>query len=235
VQAWSGIRSGCGVRHSRGRHRQRQVRWWPGTDVSAALAIVHAVTSSDHLLDLIRNTPEIDLLLRSSFGFDIHRKHYGEGLRLASGAPLEVIAGESAGGAYLLCAEQNGRRPVVFASSEGEGGLLAGDLTDALEIIIGLEWHDCLSFSGGGDVEVMQISAQHLERSRNKYNPEIDNEATQVAAALSLRILPVTDLVVRLQAAASKTEPDYVVTDEDGQAFGPLFGDQVEPRQGGWG
>lgn len=193
------------------------------------------MTSSDHLLDLIRNTPEIDLLLRSSFGFDIHRKHYGEGLRLASGAPLEVIAGESAGGAYLLCAEQNGRRPVVFASSEGEGGLLAGDLTDALEIIIGLEWHDCLSFSGGGDVEVMQISAQHLERSRNKYNPEIDNEATQVAAALSLRILPVTDLVVRLQAAASKTEPDYVVTDEDGQAFGPLFGDQVEPRQGGWG
>ncbi|MCX4458233.1 hypothetical protein OG585_37535 [Streptomyces sp. NBC_01340] len=192
------------------------------------------MTSSDNLLDLIQNTPEIDLLLRSSFGFDIHRKHYGEGLRLASGAPLEVVAGESAGGAYFLCAEQNGRRPVVYASSEGEGGLLADDLTDALEIIIGLEWHDCLSFSGGGDVEVMQSSARHLERSRDKYNPDIDNEAAQVAAALSLRIVPVSDLVIRLQSAASKTEPHYVVTDEDGQAFDSLFGEHLEPRHGGW-
>ncbi|MFJ8827768.1 hypothetical protein ACIREE_39285 [Streptomyces sp. NPDC102467] len=113
------------------------------------------MTSSDHLLDLIQTTAEIDLLLRSSFGFDIHRKHYGEDFRLASRAPLEVIAGESAGGTYFLCAEQNGRRPVVFASSEGEGGLLADDLADALEIIIGLEWRDCLTFSGGGDVEIM--------------------------------------------------------------------------------
>ncbi|WP_432030079.1 hypothetical protein [Streptomyces sp. 1222.5] len=192
------------------------------------------MTSSDRLLDLIQTTPEIDLLLRSSFGFDIHRKHCGEGLRLASGAPLEAIAGEVTGGAYFLCAEQNGRRPVVFASSEGEGGLLADDLASALEIIIGLEWRDCLSFSGGGDVKVMQISAQHLQRSRDKYNPDIDNEAAQVAAALSLHMAPVADLVMRLHAAAAKTEPDYIVTDDDGQAFDPPFGEHVEPRLGGW-
>lgn len=192
------------------------------------------MTSSDHLLDLIRTTPEIDLLLRSSFGFDIHRKHNGDGLRLASGAPLEAIAGEFAGGAYFLCAERNGRRPVVFASSEGEGGLLADDLADALGIMIGLEWRDCLSFSGGGDVEVMQISARHLHRSRDKNNPDIGDEAAQAAAALSLRIVPVADLVVRLHAAASKTEPDYVVADDDGQEFDPPFGEYVEPRHGGW-
>ncbi|MFJ6784395.1 hypothetical protein [Streptomyces yangpuensis] len=192
------------------------------------------MTSSDHLLDLIQNTPEIDVLLRSSFGFDIHRKHYGEGLRLASGAPMEVIAGESAGGAYFLCAEQNGRRSVVYASSEGEGGLLADDLGEALEIIIGLEWHDCLTFSGGGDVEVMQVSARRLALSRDKYNPDIDNEAAQVAAALSLHIAPANDLVIRLHAAASKTEAGYVVIGEDCQEFGSLFGELVEPRHGGW-
>ena len=92
------------------------------------LAIVQAMTSSDQLLDLIQATPEIDRLLRSSFDFDIARKQNGDGFRLASGAPMEVIAGESTGGAFFLCAEQNGRRPVVFASSEGEGGLLADDL-----------------------------------------------------------------------------------------------------------
>ncbi|MGW1728922.1 hypothetical protein ACWCQK_39435 [Streptomyces sp. NPDC002306] len=192
------------------------------------------MTSSDHLLDLIQTTPEIDLLLRSSFGFDIHRKHNGDDLRLASHAPLEAIAGEFAGGTYFLCAEQNGRRPVVFASSEGEGGLLADDLAEGVEIIIGLEWRSCLSFSGGGDVEVMQISAQHLQRSRRKRNPDIDDEAAQVAAALSLRMAPVDDLVIRLHAAASKTQPDYVVTDDEGQVFDLPFGEHVEPRHGGW-
>ncbi len=44
------------------------------------------MTSSDHLLDLIQDIPEIDLLLRPSFGFDIHGKHYGDGFSLASGA-----------------------------------------------------------------------------------------------------------------------------------------------------
>ncbi|MFE7329393.1 hypothetical protein ACFU8W_31305 [Streptomyces sp. NPDC057565] len=193
------------------------------------------MTSSDHLLGLIQNTPEIDLLLRSSFGFDIGQKHYGDGLRLASGAPLEPIAGESASGAYFLCAEQDGRRPVVFASSEGEGGLIADDLADALEIIIGLAWQDCLGFSGGGDVEVMQVSAQQLEQSRDKYDPEIFKEGVRVAAALSLRVLPVPELVIRLQEAASKTEPpDYVVTTEDGDAYDPPFGEYSEPRHGGW-
>ncbi|WP_314253477.1 hypothetical protein [Streptomyces sp. DSM 40907] len=59
--------------------------------LSEALGIVHAMTSSDHLLDLIRNTPEIDLLLRTSFGFDIGRKYCGEGLRLASGSPAGAM------------------------------------------------------------------------------------------------------------------------------------------------
>ena len=80
----------------------------------------------------------------------------------------------------------------------------------------------------------MQISARHLERSRARFNPDIDREAAQVAAALSLRVVPVADLVIRLHSAASKTEPDYVVIDDDGQAFDLPFGDYVEPRHGGW-
>lgn len=69
-----------------------------------------AMTSSDHLLDLIQNTPGIHGLLRSSFSFDVGRKRCGDGLRLASGAPLQAIAGEFASGAYFLCAEENGLR-----------------------------------------------------------------------------------------------------------------------------
>lgn len=202
--------------------------------MSVPLAIVRAIASSDHLLALIGNTPDLRELLRSPFGFDIGRKRYGDGLRLASGAPLEPIAGESAGGAYFLCAEKAGRRPVVFASSEGEGGLIADDLADALEIVIGLAWQDCLTFSGRGDVEVMQVSAQHLERSLTRGNPELAEERATAAAALSLRVVPVADLVVRLHAAASRTEPDYMVTTDDGEAYDPPFGELSEPRHGGW-
>ncbi|MFJ4977224.1 hypothetical protein ACIP6X_18070 [Streptomyces coeruleorubidus] len=192
------------------------------------------MTPKDPLLDLIQNTSDIHGLLRASFGFDIGRKQCGDGLRLASGAPLEAIAGDFAGGAFFLCPEESGCRPVVFANSEGEGGLLADDLAGALEIIIGLAWQDCLSFSGGGDVKVMQTSARHLERYLARDNPNIAEERARVAAALSLRALPVADLVIRLHAAASRTEPAYVVTTEGGDVYDPPFGEYSEPRHGGW-
>jgi hypothetical protein len=123
---------------------------------------------------------------------------------------------------------------VVFASSEGESGLITDDLASALEIIIGLGWQDCLRFSGGGDVGVMQVSAQHLERYLARDEPEIAEDRAHVAAALSLRVIPVCDLVIRLQDAASRTEPDYVIATEDGQAYDPPFGEYSEPRLGGW-
>ncbi|WP_406841121.1 hypothetical protein ACICHK_41105 [Streptomyces sp. AHU1] len=192
------------------------------------------MASGDHLLDLIRSMPDIHGLLRGSFEFDVERRECGDGLRLASGAPLEPIAGDFTGGAYFLCAEESGRRAVVYASSDGAGGLIADDLAGALEIIVGLQWRDCLVFSGGGNVEVMQASAQHLERYLAKDNPEFAEERSWVAAALSLRVLPVSDLVVRLQEAASKTEPHYVVATDDGDVYGPLFGEYSQPRLGGW-
>ncbi|WP_370414569.1 hypothetical protein [Streptomyces fradiae] len=72
-----------------------------------------------------------------------------------------------------------------------------------------------------------------LIRTTPDIGDEADDEAARVAAALSLRIVPVADLVVRLHAAASRTEPDYGVADDDGQEFDPLFGEYVEPRHGG--
>ncbi|MGK5734163.1 hypothetical protein [Streptomyces sp. URMC 124] len=123
---------------------------------------------------------------------------------------------------------------MVFASSEGAGGLIADDLEDALEIIIGLEWRDCLRFSGGGDLDVMQASAQHLERNLARANPEFRQERWRVAVALSLRVLPVRDLVISLRAAASRTAPRYVVTSNDGDVYDLPFGEYSEPRHGGW-
>ncbi|MFJ6940608.1 hypothetical protein [Streptomyces sp. NPDC101132] len=192
------------------------------------------MTTNDPLLDLIESMPTVRRLLRSSFEFDVERKAYGEGLRLASGAALEPIAGDFTGGAYFLCPEEDGSRAVVFASSDGEAGLIADDLAGALEVIVGLGWRDCLAFSGGGDVKVMQATARHAERSLARDNPQIGEERARVAEALALRVVPVADLVIRLQAAAARTEPDYRVTTDDGGVYDPLFGEHSEPRHGGW-
>lgn len=178
--------------------------------------------------------PAIRRLLRTSFEFDVERRECGDGLRLAAGGSLEPGAGDFTGGAYFLCAEVGGGRPVVFASSDGVCGLIADDLAGALEIIVGLQWRDCLGFSGGGDLEVMLASAQHLERYLARDNPQIVEERAQVAAGLSLRVVPVPDLVVRLQEAASRTEPHYVVATDDGDVYGEAFGEYSEPRLGGW-
>ncbi|MEV0645382.1 hypothetical protein AB0I28_08965 [Phytomonospora sp. NPDC050363] len=192
------------------------------------------MSASDRLLGFIRSTPEAGEPLRS-FGFDVWRKENGEGSGLVSGEALEPIAGEFAGGAYFLGVEVKGRRPVVFASSEGECGLIADDLPGALGIIIGLQWQDCLGFSGGGDLEVMQVSARHLERKSIEDRPEIVEERARLLGVLSLPQVPVADLVVRLWEAVSRTEAAYVVADGAGQEYGPMFGESSEPRFGGWG
>ncbi|WP_458246940.1 hypothetical protein [Streptomyces sp. MAI_2237] len=192
------------------------------------------MTSSARLLDRIRNMPDLHALLRTSFEFDTGRTQCGDGLQLASGTPLEPIAGDFTGGAYLLCPERDGSRAVVFANSEGAGGLIADDLAGALEIIIGLAWQDCLGFSAGGDLQVMQTSAQHLERSRARADPQIAHKRARAAAALSLRVLPTADLVVRLHTAASTTVPHYLVSTDDGDVYAPPFGQHTQPRHGGW-
>jgi uncharacterized small protein (DUF1192 family) len=192
------------------------------------------VTSTDHLLGLIQDTPGIADLLRSSFEFDITRKDHGEAVLLASGASLEGIAGDWSGGTFFLCRDDDGRRPVVFASSEGQAGLIADDVTAALEIIIGVAWRDSLTFSGGGSVEVMQASAEHRESALANDEPEIAKHRARVAAALSLRLAPVPELVARLQEAVSRTEPNHVVVTESRDAYESLFGTFLAPRSGGW-
>jgi hypothetical protein len=43
-------------------------------------------------------------------------------VRLRSGARLDAIAGDGAGGSFFLCGEGDEERPVLYASSEGEAG-----------------------------------------------------------------------------------------------------------------
>jgi hypothetical protein len=191
------------------------------------------MTRCDRLLSLIRSSSDTAEAL-ASFGFDVHRAPPGARWRSVSGRGLEAVAGEFTGGTYLWCPEESGRRAVVFAGSEGEGGLIAGDLASALETVIGLEWQDVLTFSGGGDAETMRVSAGHLERRLRRDRPEIDRERAHLAAALGLRVVPRADLAARLRDAVARTGPDHTPLDDDGLPCDTLFGGYTEPRAGGW-
>jgi hypothetical protein len=176
------------------------------------------------MLELVKKSVRAADLLAGYFEFDLERDEPVEDLRLASGAALEPIAGEGAGGCYLLSGTGDSR-PVLFATSEGQGGLIAASLTEALQLIIRLPyWGDCLKFSAGGSLDEMRRAAQRLEQDLQEDYPSIEQERDQLRADLSLPDVSVDDALRKLQRAVAGTEPDFVLLDPNGLGYGSLFG-----------
>ncbi len=123
---------------------------------------------------------------------------------------------------------------MLYASSEGQAGLIGRSLHEALEMMIGLpSWYDCLKFSGGGDVAVMQIAAQHLRNDELRDCPEADARRTRLARVLSMELVPVPQLLTRLRAAVASTTPDFVFSDVTGE-YESLFGRWLPSRNPSW-
>ncbi|MDX8148366.1 hypothetical protein SK854_40065 [Lentzea sp. BCCO 10_0061] len=58
------------------------------------------------------------------------------------------MAGDFAGGQFYLCGDAGSERPVLHASSEGQAGLVANNLREAVELVVGLPHRqDCLTFA----------------------------------------------------------------------------------------
>jgi hypothetical protein len=119
---------------------------------TATVARVSEPTTDAAILDRIRSTPAIAKLL-TDFDFDIDRVANGpvEAVHLASGEPLEMVAGDAAGGAFMLVGSGD-ERPVLYVGSEGEGGLIATSLRNALALIASVSSvHDATARSWGDD------------------------------------------------------------------------------------
>ncbi len=154
--------------------------------------------------------------------FDITHHPDDESLRLASGMPREVIAGEGAGGGFMLCGDPATERPVLYADSEGAAGLIATSLAEAITLHLVLpRWGETLSSSAGGDLVTMLRYAPILDRESHAEDAAYAGLRDRLASALGLEPLPPLDVVVRrLHSAVSATEPDYVLIldDEYGQS-----------------
>ena len=89
---------------------------------------------TDHALRLLRQDPRLADLAAFPFAFDLRRAELGEPVRLASGGPLEPVAGDDTGGTSFVCADGS----VLYADSEGSAGGVGSSVDEALEVLIGL-------------------------------------------------------------------------------------------------
>ncbi|WP_435610609.1 hypothetical protein [Streptomyces sp. C10-9-1] len=174
-----------------------------------------------HALQLLRQDRRLAELAASPFGFDLDRAARGhvEEVRLASGRPLEAVAGDGTGGTYFVCADGS----VLHADSEGSAGIIAASADEALELLIGLPgWRDCTLLSpDDGEQRILARAAETEDAIRADRG--IDAERAELRAALGFPDRSPVELAGRLHAALLRTEPDFVLLDaEEGRAYGRM-------------
>jgi hypothetical protein len=155
------------------------------------------------LLAQLRATPWLADLLAEQFDFDLTRDDPIEPVHLANGESLTPIAGDGAGGTFLLTPSG----AVVYAGSEGEGGLIAVNLRDALALIVGLpNLHDALALPLGDELGPwLQEADDEIRRDDATRGPgrlSLDEARAQACQALGLPPAD-SDRLAALHAAAA--------------------------------
>ena len=102
--------------------------------------------------------------------------------------PFEIVAKRNSGCVYVLIGKQG---HVLHATSEGQAGVIAKDLTDCLELVIAHPYcQDILTWSRG-DLDAMRRilreDIDEFEAGARDDDPEIEEYRGQLHALLSLR------------------------------------------------
>jgi hypothetical protein len=148
----------------------------------------------DEILAAARHDPALRKLLRD-LDFDLDRVENGpvEQVRFPGGPGWEMIAGDASGGAFLRLADGG----IAYVGSEGEGGLIASGLRDALALIAGVSSiHDALSQPYGPALLASLADADDEIRADR---PTLDADRARVREAFGL---PAADLEGLHRAAA---------------------------------
>ncbi|MER5661962.1 hypothetical protein [Streptomyces mirabilis] len=174
---------------------------------------------SDHALRLLREQPHLAELAAFPFNFDLARADHGEAVRLASGGPLDAVAGDDTGGTYFVCGDGS----VLYADSEGSAGIIGNSVDEALEVLVGLPgWHDYLGLAPADGEEKIRAAVAETEEEIREYHG-IDDERAELRAGLGLPERSPVELIGLLHAALLRTEPDFLLLNaEEGGAHALL-------------
>ncbi|MFF1692836.1 hypothetical protein ACFVXC_04325 [Streptomyces sp. NPDC058257] len=164
---------------------------------------------TERALRLLRQDPRLAELAAFPFAFDLSRADHVEEVRLASGGPLEPIAGDDSGGTYFVCGDGS----VLYADSEGAAGIIGDSVDETLEMLVGLPgWQDYVRLSPtDGEARILAEIADTEGDFREDCVPDLDAHRTELLAALGLPERSPVQLVARLHTALLRTEPDHLL------------------------
>ncbi|MGW7364033.1 hypothetical protein ACWGI8_11525 [Streptomyces sp. NPDC054841] len=170
---------------------------------------------TDPVLRLLREQPRLaEMAAAYPFEFDLDRAEHGEAVCLASGASLEPMAGDGAGGTYFVCGGADG--PVLYASSEGTAGLIGGSVSEALEIVIGLpDWRDHTGLSPADGEEAILAAVAASENELQEFMTDLDDRRTELRTALGLPERSTLELFTMFHRALLRTEPEHLLLNTD--------------------
>ncbi|MGW6734073.1 hypothetical protein [Streptomyces sp. NPDC055013] len=159
---------------------------------------------TDHALRVLRRNPRLAELAAHPFNFDIGRAAHGhvEEVRLASGGPLDIVAGDDTGGTYFVCADGS----MLYADSEGSAGIVGSSVDEALEIMIGLE-----EAEEDDEEDEKEFDGEHGDGAQRSRLPRLEEARTELRAALGFPERSPAELEAMLRAALLRTEPDFLL------------------------
>ncbi|MGF1759970.1 hypothetical protein L4D76_18935 [Photobacterium sagamiensis] len=171
--------------------------------------------------------------LGESFDFELCRANDDSSwIKLDPNLPFTVLAGEGSGGVFLAYGNlELEKRPILFASSEGQAGKVANNLPEFLALLMAIPyWFDLLKFSGNGDLSEMRKTALFMEPKYCEDYPESSEARELIQSHLALP--EIEDPIAVLHACVNST--DCTVVADDGWKYETLFNSFVSSDNKSW-
>ena len=161
---------------------------------------------------------EVARRLNHPFGYQLDLEAHQTGWFTIDGVDkIQCVGREGAGGVFVQLPDQR----ILYVSSEGEAGIIAGDFNAFIQLIVAHPyWQDLLKFSGGGKLDEMRRAATALEAMTSDEEEDLDEAREFVKAELALSE-PV-DAIAALHRAVS-TSNVIVRAASDGNPCTSLF------------
>lgn len=173
-------------------------------------------------LDDLHRSQSVAHDLALHFDFDMSRAGRDNAwIKLSPPHAFTVIAGDSCGGVFLAYGDGAiERRPILYASSEGQAGCLAFSLAELLGLMTALpRWHDLLKFSANGNLDEMRKTARLIGQD----DPDDEEQPEAAQRLIETLALPVLADPVKLLHDGVHASVCNVIG-EDGSPYQSLFG-----------
>jgi hypothetical protein len=184
-------------------------------------------------LDDLRTSEKLLEDLAWPFDFDILRaSDNSEWIRLDPVTPFVVLAGESCGGVFLAYGSgDTANLPILYATSEGQAGRVASNLTEFLAILIAAPyWKDLLKFSGNGNLAEMRKTAVFMQLEYAEDFPDLPEARSRIMHALQIPLLD--DPILALHDSIHRT--DCTLVADDGWRYESLFNSFTSDDNRNW-